>query len=131
MRSDSSGSYQFSNLVEGAYTVTPTKEALPPGTSAISTVDVIATQRHFLGITLLPTGCPQMAADTNADGIVTTIDVVAIQRFFLGLSTGVAHAGQYSFSPTNQIYQMLTVPEPDQDYTAFVFGDVASPFAEP
>ena len=49
--SDGSGNYQFSSLAPGgSYTVTPTKTALTPGATGINTVDVIATQRHFLNI---------------------------------------------------------------------------------
>ena len=47
--SDGSGNYTFSSLPSGGtYTVTPTKSALTPGSAGINTVDVIATQRHFL-----------------------------------------------------------------------------------
>jgi hypothetical protein len=49
--SDSSGNYLFSSLQAGAsYTVTPTKTALAPASPGISTVDVIAVQRHFLNL---------------------------------------------------------------------------------
>ena len=51
--SDASGNYTFTGLVSGGtYTVTPTKSALPPGFAAINTIDVVATQRHFLTVTL-------------------------------------------------------------------------------
>jgi hypothetical protein len=49
--SDASGSYQFSFLSSGgSYIVTPTKPARTPGSAGISTVDVIAVQRHFLNL---------------------------------------------------------------------------------
>src|SRR5205823_6841726 len=45
---DSSGNYQFSFLTPGGnYTITPAKAALAPGSTGISTVDAIGTQRHF------------------------------------------------------------------------------------
>src|SRR5437879_12809973 len=56
--SDGSGNYQFSSLTPGgSYTVTSANAALAPGSAGINTVDVVATQRHFLQIALL-TGCP-------------------------------------------------------------------------
>ena len=51
--SDSSGNYVFSSLASGGtYTVTPSKALRPPASSGITTVDVIATQRHYLNIRL-------------------------------------------------------------------------------
>ena len=56
--SDGSGNYTFSSLPSGgSFTVTPTKAALAPGAAGINTVDVVATQRHFLNVTPLPPGC--------------------------------------------------------------------------
>lgn len=130
---DASGSYQFLSLVTGwSYTVTPSKSALTPGApgSNINTVDVIATQRHFLNIAPLPPGCPVTAANVNGDTSVNTIDVVAIQRFFLGLSTGIANTGVYQFNPANRIYLGMASDQTGQDYDTLVFGDVVSPFAE-
>ena len=98
--SDGSGNYTFSSLPSGGnYTVTPTKADLDPGSAGISTVDVVATQRHFLGLASIPPGCRLTAADVNGDTLITTTDVVAIQRFVLGLSTGIANTGKYKFNP--------------------------------
>ena len=128
--SDSSGNYQFSSLTSGGtYTVTPTKAALTPGSSgaAINTVDIVATQRHFLHITLL-SGCRLTAADVNGDNAVNTVDIVAIQRFFLGATTGIANVGQYHFSPVSRSYPGIVNDQTAQDYDALVFGDVAPGF---
>ncbi len=129
--SDGSGNYQFSSLAfGGSYTVTPTKSALGPGSPGISTVDVIATQRHFLNIGTPLSGCRLMAADVNGDTSINTVDVIAIQRFFLGLSTGVANTGKYQFTPVNRTYTGVVSSQTGQNYDTLVFGDVASPFAE-
>ena len=90
--------------------MTPTKAALAPGSAGINTVDVIATQRHFLNIALL-SGCRLTAADVNGDATVNTVDVIAIQRFFLGLSTGIANTGKYQFSPVNRTYTGITTDQ--------------------
>jgi hypothetical protein len=129
--SDGSGNYQFSSLaIGGSYTVTPTKSALTPGSSGIDTVDVVATQRHFLNIAVLPVGCRRVAADVNGDATIDTIDVIAIQRFFLGRTTGFANAGQYQFSPASRTYPGVLANQTSQNYDTLVFGDVAGPFAE-
>ena len=95
-QSNSSGTYSFSSLALGGnYTITPSKAALTPGTqgSAINTIDVVATQRHFLQIAPL-SGCRLKAGDVNGDGAVNTVDIVAIQRFFLGQVTVIANTGK-------------------------------------
>ncbi len=126
--SNGSGNYTFSALASGgSYTVTPSKAPLTTATN-INTVDVVATQRHFLNFALIPPGCRLAAADTNGDASVNTVDVITIQRFFLGLTSGLANVGKYQFTPPNRAYSPLTSSQINQNYDALVFGDVASPF---
>jgi hypothetical protein len=128
---DGSGNYTLSSLPSGgSYTVTPSKAALAPASTGINTVDVIAVQRHFLGLGTPLSGCPLTAADVTGNGTVDTIDVVAIQRFFLGLSTGIANTGKYQFNPVSSSYPGVVTDQTGQNYDTLVFGDVASPFAE-
>jgi hypothetical protein len=128
---DGSGNYLFSSLAAGgSYTVAPTKTARTPGSAGINTVDVIATQRHFLNVAPLPPGCPLMAADVNGDTAVTTIDVIAIQRFYIALPTGIANTGKYQFTPANRSYPEIITNQTGQNYDTLVFGDVVAPFVE-
>jgi len=110
--------------------VTPTKSARTPGSAGINTVDVIATQRHFLNFGTPLSGCRLMAADVNGDTVVNTVDVIAIQRFFLGLSTGIANTGKYKFTPASRSYLGVDSDQTGQNYDTLVFGDVASGFVE-
>ena len=129
--SNASGNYSFSSLPTGGnYTVTPTKAARVPGSANINTVDVIATQRHFLNLGTPLSGCRLTAADVNADTFVDTVDVVATQRFFLGLSTGIANAGKYQFNPVSRTYTGIVSDQTAQNYDSLIFGDVASHFVE-
>jgi len=129
--SDGSGNYELSSLISGgSYTVTPTKSALAPGSAGINTVDVIATQRHFLNLGTPLSGCRLTAADVNGDTAINVVDVIAIQRFSLGLSTGIANAGKYRFIPASRSYPGVVSDQTDQNYDTLIFGDVASPFAE-
>lgn len=128
--SDGSGNYQFSSLAAGGtYTVTPSKGARTPSSAGINTMDVIATQRHYLQRALL-SGCGLTAADVNGDGRVDTIDVLAIQQFFLGLPPRIANVGKYQFSPASRTYPGLVSDQAAQNYNAIVFGDVAPAFVE-
>jgi hypothetical protein len=126
---DSLGNYQFSNVPAGGnYIVTPNKSGLTPGSAGINTVDVVAAQRHFLFIALLPPGCRLTAADVNGDSFVDTIDVIAIQRFFVGFATGTANVGKYQFVPSSRSYSGIVTDQSGEDYDALILGDVASPY---
>ena len=132
VRSDGSGNYMLSSLASGGtYTVTPRKAAVTPGGTgaSINTIDVVATQRHFLQIALL-SGCRLTAADVNGDNAVNAVDVVAIQRFYLGSATGIANVGQYKFTPLSRTYPALASNQTGQNYDALVLGDVVAPFVE-
>jgi hypothetical protein len=121
---DSSGDYGFHFKFAASGTVAPYKAAQTPGSPGISTVDVVAVQRHFLIIGTPLSGCRLTAADVNGDASINTIDVVAIQRFFLGFSTGIANVGKYQFTPPSRCF----TPGPNQDFNTLIFGDVATPF---
>jgi len=127
--SDGSGNYLFSSLASGGtYTVTPTKAALSPGATGINTLDVMATQQHFLNIALLPAGCRRDAADVNGDNVINTVDAFAIQRFFIGRTFGLANVGKYQFTPASRTYPGLFSDQTAQNYDALVYGDVAPGF---
>jgi len=127
--SDGSGNYTLSSLPSGgSYTVTPSKAAIVPGSAGISTVDVIAIQRHFLNLGTPLSGCRLTAADVNASNTIDTVDVIAVQRFFLGFSTGIANTGKCQFSPASRNYPGVVSNQTAQNYDTLVFGDVASPF---
>ena len=129
--SDGSGNYAFTSLPSGgSYTVTPAKSALAPGSAGINTIDVIATQRHFLNLGTPLSGCRLAAADVNGDTAINTVDVIAIQRFFLGQSTGIANVGKYQFTPASRTYPAVVSDQTGQDYDTLIFGDVAGPFAD-
>jgi hypothetical protein len=125
---DGSGGYTLTGYSGGNYTVAPSKATLAPGSAGITTVDVVAIQRHFLGIGVPLSGCRLTAADVNGVNGVNTVDVIAVQRFFLALSTGLANVGKYQFNPASRAYAPLTSSQTGQNYDALVFGDVASSY---
>ena len=54
VQSGTAGYYAFSAAANGgAYTVTPGKDPVIPGSYGINTVDAIAVQRHLLGVAFL------------------------------------------------------------------------------
>jgi hypothetical protein len=108
--------------------VTPSKDALAPGSAGIDTFDAIAVQQHYLGAALIPPGCGRDAADVNGDNRIDTSDVVAIQRFFVGRTFGTANVGKYKFTPASRMYTSVVTDQTGQDYVALVFGDVVTGF---
>jgi hypothetical protein len=127
--SDGSGNYTLSAVPSGGnYTVTPSKAGLAPASSGITTVDVIAIQRHYLNIGTPLSGCRLTAADVNGVGGIDTVDVIATQRFFLGFATGIANAGKHQFNPVNRSYSGAATDQTAENYDVVIFGDVASPF---
>jgi len=123
------GTYTLSNLTPGGtYTVTPSKAALLPAAPGINGVDVIAAQRHYLTIGIIPPGCGRDAGDVTGDGRIDTSDVVAIQRFFLGQPSGTANVGKYKFTPVSRTYPGITTDQTNQDYVALVLGDIVGTF---
>jgi hypothetical protein len=128
MLSDGSGNYAFTTLISGGnYTVTPTKAAYAPGTG-ITTADVIVVQRQYLGVGIPLTGCRLTAADVTGNNVVDTLDVLGVQRFFLGFATGTFNTGSYQFNPLSRTYSGVTTDQTAQNYDAFVYGDVTSPY---
>jgi hypothetical protein len=122
---DAGGNYKFNVTIDGNYIVTPSKAALPAGTGNINTLDVIAVQRYYLTLgTLVCLEC----GDVTGNGRVDTSDVVAIQRFFLGQAFGTANSGHYTFTPASAKYAEIVTDQFNQDYCAYVMGDVVGPF---
>ena len=129
--SDGLGEYLIATLEPGgSYTVTPSKDRLLPASQGINTIDVIALQRHFLTVALIPPGCRLTAADVNGDGAVNTQDVIAVQRFFLGTSTGIGNVGKYQFTPASRTYPTMQIDQLGQNYDTLIIGDVAPPFVD-
>src|SRR4029077_4065680 len=100
------------------------------GSPNTNTVDVIATQRHFLNLGTPLSLCRLTAADVNGETSINTIDVIGIQRFFLGQSNGIANTGKYQFTPASRAYPGVVSNQTAQNYDTLVFGDVASAFVE-
>ena len=126
-QSDGAGNYASSLVMGGSYVVTPSKNALTPGSTGINNEDLVAVQADILMTAFLNKN-EMMAADTNGDGVINTVDAMAIQRFFVG-NSATANVGQYRFLPATRSYSALLSSQGNQNYDAFIIGDVVAPFA--
>src|SRR5690606_27349680 len=55
--------------------------------NGVSTLDLVAIQKHLLGLELLNSPYKLIAADANNSESVTTLDIVDIRKLILGLYT--------------------------------------------
>ena len=80
------GAFALQNLTVGQnYTVHPMKNDDP--TNGISTFDLIAIQKHVLGLVPFTSPYQFIAADVNHNGSVTTFDMVELRKLVLGVYT--------------------------------------------
>ncbi|MCD4790658.1 MAG: hypothetical protein K8R37_11720, partial [Bacteroidales bacterium] len=120
---DITGTYYFSGMADGSYTIETTCSK-PWG--GVTTVDGILAKRFALG--LLPlTPLRQLAADVNLAGGVTTIDGILIQRRALGLLGGWP-APDYVFEVPNPA---VTSGIGTANYEGLCSGDVNGSYTPP
>lgn len=81
---DDTGSYRFAYLsAGGSYTVRPHLDDNPR--NGVSTLDLLLTSKHILGVERLESPYALIAADANASGSVTTLDLIQLRKVILGI----------------------------------------------
>lgn len=105
------GSYNFSAVTNGNYTITPSRNSDVTVVNGVSSLDMVMIQGHILNMQPLATPYKIIAADVNGSGTVSTLDIVLMRAFILGVAT--------SF-PGNKLWQFV-----NSDY---VFPNPANPF---
>src|SRR5690606_3888771 len=79
-----SGLYSFGNLpLSGSYTVEPNRNDNP--LNGVSTKDLVAIQRHLLGLSELTDPYQLIAADVNNSQGISARDLVELRKLILGL----------------------------------------------
>jgi hypothetical protein len=116
---DISGDYSFNNINPGVYKMFPYKNDDP--TLGVSTADLIAIQRHILGIESFNQMGQYIAADINKDTEVSTIDLVELRKLILGV---------YSQFPQNTSWRFFdqTLMGRTHDHTTLV--EFENPFVQ-
>jgi len=120
---DDIGWYLFSNLVKNRdYCVTTlSKENVPE--HVVSSYDAACVFRHLAGS--YPLGdCFLTAADVNRNGTIDSDDAQKILRSAVGES-GSGHTATWSFTPPGVCYDVLPADQREQNYSAFIYGDVS------
>jgi YD repeat-containing protein len=128
--SNSSGDYTFTGLASGSYTVTPTKSG---DVNGISSFDSTLVLRYVAagGGTLSPS--QQIAADTNGNSTITSFDATQILRYVAagGSTAQTGFAGIWKFSPQAHNYASLTNSLANENFNAFLIGEVNGNWTPP
>lgn len=79
------GNFTFSNLDDGTYNLTPSLDV--QASEGVSTKDIIALQKHLLGIKPIQNPYQLLAGDVDSSGSISAMDLVLMRRLILGLDT--------------------------------------------
>src|SRR5690349_17259142 len=111
--SNNLGSWEITNNVPVAstMTITPAKDDNP--LNGVTTYDLVLISKHILGIEPLGTPYNMIAADANKSNSITTFDIVELRKLILGI---------YAQLPQNTSWRFV-----DKDQ---VFANPSNPFAE-
>ncbi|HEX9929490.1 MAG TPA: cohesin domain-containing protein [Pyrinomonadaceae bacterium] len=132
---DLEGRYEFPFITPGAnLTVTPTKSGGVYG--AITPFDATMILRHIADNGVGPNALSpnqQIVADTNGNGYISPYDATLILKYIAaGQQTpDTVEVANWKFSPASKYYPSFSGPLTDQDYTAFLIGDVNGGWTPP
>jgi hypothetical protein len=103
-------------------------------TNGVSTLDLVLTQRHILGIEQLNNAYKVIAADVNKDEKVNTTDLVELRKLILGLYNELPNNGSWRFIDAAQtfinanqpwpVFEKLNIPYLENDKTNMNFVSV-------
>jgi hypothetical protein len=68
----------------------------------------------------------ELAADADANGSIEALDAAFIARYAVGIkSDALSRVGTWKFIPASKSYSSVVTPYTQQDFSAFVLGDVS------
>ncbi|MFN8489079.1 MAG: hypothetical protein U0350_15940 [Caldilineaceae bacterium] len=122
------GQYQVQANQVGDYTVTIGKRGGQG--NALSALDAARAAQCAVG--LRPASdCPLLSGDVTGDGQLTAYDASLIARYVVGLTTPPSNVGQWGFLPASRSYPGLNRDFPNQNYTAYLIGDLTRNWGAP
>ena len=102
--------------------------------NGVSTLDLVLTQRHILGIEQLNNAYKVIAADVNKDEKINTSDLVELRKLILGLYNELPNNGSWRFVDATQTFinanqpwpviEKLNIPYMEHDKTNMNFVSV-------
>ncbi len=121
---DSNGQYSLSGFGPGSYTVTPSRPAeLVDQNNGIFINDAALIAQHVVGlITLTPDQIK--AAKVSGLPTLSSFDAALIAQYTVGISNGINQTGRWKFDQPSVNYGVVTSDLNNQNYRAFLLGDV-------
>jgi hypothetical protein len=97
VETDAAGGYHSGPLpLDEDYTVTPSSQAMDYK-EGVSTFDIVAIQKHILGLQTFSSPYQWVAADTNGDAHVSTLDLIFLRRLILNLDDTLPNSPSWRF----------------------------------
>ncbi len=97
VETDEAGAYSSEPLPLGEdYTVTPAAQTMDYK-EGVSTFDVVAIQKHILGLQAFANPYQMVAADANGDTHVSTLDIIFLRRLILDLDDTLPNSPSWRF----------------------------------
>ncbi len=146
------GEYNLNASAAGSHTISPRKTVNPSNgwDNGMDVADVVAIQKHIVGMTPITDLFRLVAADLNRNRLISTQDAVILRQAILNIPTALAivqTTRPWRFIPTNHdtnaftdfdydaFSETRTVPNADpldeQDFWGVKVGDVAGTPADP
>jgi Dockerin type I domain/Secretion system C-terminal sorting domain len=112
------GNYDV-NVATGNWVVKPTKNNDITKNNGVSSIDMVLTTRHILGLTLFNSPYKIIAADVNNNKTITNIDIIFMKRLILGLDTTFTGNRLWAFVDSAYKFPDTTNPFPYKDSISF------------
>lgn len=110
------GTYHFPVVPAGSgYSLEADRNDNPR--NGVTTLDLVALQKHILGSAILSSPYKLIAADANGSGTISAIDLVEIRKLILGKYTEFPNNKSWRFIPAN--YQFI------DPYNPFPFEEIS------
>jgi glycosidase len=115
LASIATGEFKAINLNTGVYVVKPSKNNDVTKNNGVSSIDMVLTTRHILGLTPFNSAYKIVAADVNNNKTVTNIDIIFMKRLILGLDTTFTGNRLWAFVDSAYKFPDTTNPFPYKD----------------
>jgi hypothetical protein len=117
---DDIGAYYLSGFGPGSYTVTPSKS---DDNGGITSYDAALVVQRVVGMITF-TEPQEIVADVSGNGVITSFDAAQIARFAVG-NPNTGASGEWRFGPTERSYPPFASPIVNQNYQAYLMGEVS------
>lgn len=106
---DAQGNFAFASAPGTCnYSIIPTLDTLPQ--LGVNTLDVMLTDMHMAGQSILPTPYKIIAADANRDGQLTHADLDAMNNLIVGTASAFPGNTAWRFVPSSFVFPNPTQP---------------------